>query len=1044
MEKAKNLEELIAAIGDDPVPAPIPATPFTAASAGIPIPVPARTVSAAPSRAPHAAATTAPRSFGTVAGNLDELVQYLGGNGSASVPASLSAQQATANQVPGFGAHSLPMIPTQQRPLSQHRIANPSARSTDPKLPSEYRRQQIHAAKAMQKRDAALSVSGHARAASGSALSTSKAAAGQSPPFDITAELTAVMQKNGASGVPRPTQRPVGAGGRPPQRPQSGQPSGRSQRPQITQEQIIVGHFCRHAIKTLARVMQNNPLKQQTEQRLKEHIKGVWAQWVRGVIQRQKLLESVASFVRNSCPQALGIDVMREFKTWYEREFELQKQRTSTISGQRASTDRRALHPQQQQQLAHQQRTQAPVKQQRKGQQVRGAVASRDQALQTHAANSKPQYAARGLNADRAMTGAKQAGREPQIAHPQFVKGEPQVLQPINRTGGKSISSKTVPSRKTPAAKSSKGAAAKAAVAGKSVANKSVGGKSISRPRPASVTKSQVGIKGPTTPAGPKGPTAGSAGPVGVKGVAGSKGLLANKLPAGHKPKGPRKGSGKGASKASPSKGAQKAPPPKTPGKGSPKGALSKQKASAASTPVGVSSPVAPTAPLPATSKRPLDTSGGSSSGAALKKAKTAPKGQKSGAGRKKNVSFPSTGGPGKNIKPPPARADMGKGRPSSGPSTGSGSAGAAGSNSKSGSVGTAGTNAAPGTQVRKVKRVDDELSVVHNVIDIENEEDMLGRDAGGGTSEVIEIFDYDADMLLAGPALRTKMQATAKRYSLDENISKDAMEIVSLAVHERLKNFLESLKGIAAVRVEASKASWSTETFGVSAFEKLERMREDEERSLTVAAELRVKRRKEQQEREAKKLAGEAEKEEKKNKDSSAAAEQERKEKLALEKKRKEDSSQRDALSGLLAGIDKKRKKPNASKTLAPLLPPITKSGGSRSSGSGLPPIPRLAGAGGLGSKGSVNLSKNGMKPDALEKWKALGPLVKLGGPRTSSMPGSGGKKGESPKAQAKHPLTLRDCLFLMESEQNTRKSSQIYKWYARLGTTHQVIKGK
>lgn len=1044
MDNNKNLEELIAAIGDDPSLTTVSPTSFSSASGGVPIPVPSHPVNPVTAGAQRTTGQSTNRLSGGVRGNLDELVQYLGGNGTSAVNSSIATPPGRASHAPGYGVHNVPMMTAQQRVLSQPRIPNPRAAASDHKLSAaDYRRQQLQNTKAAQKRNPAVRVGGHARTASAPSIPSAKTAAAPQQQMDITAELNAVMSKNGSSNVSRATSRPVSTGPRPSSGPPGAQPGaapGRTQRPQITQEQIIVGHFCRHAIKTLAKAMQDHPLKQQTEVRLREHIKGLWAQWVRGIIPRQKLLESVASFVRNSCPQAMGIDVIREFKIWYEHEFELQKART-------AAADRKTL---QQQDLARQQRLQtAQAKlQQRKPQQARSAA-------QSQAGNANLQYPVQRVATGRPVNSTKAVGKEPQLVDSQFVKSEPQV-QPVSRTAGKSIPRNSAQIRKTPVPKPSKGVAIKDGTV-KHVAGKSVGGKSLTRPASASLAKGKVGVKGPTAAGPPRPATTGTGSAVEGKGVAGNKGLLANKLPAGlvnklppgPKPKAPRKALAKNPAKTSPSKSAMKVQPPKLVSKGSPRGLAGKQKPGP---PGGPNSTLgaAASSTMPGSAKRPLDTNGAAAVGSLAKKAKSYPKGPKGNAAKKKAVSFPSTGEPGRSTKPPPARADLGKGRAPSSSATGSGIAGTAGGAVRPGTLSATPSSAAPGSQVRKAKRVGDELSLVNNVVDLDDEVDKLGRDAGGGSSEVIEIFDYDSDMLLAGPALRTKMQATAKRYGLNENISKDAMEIVSLAVHERLKSFLESLKGIAAVRVDAAKESWSTETFGISVCEKLERMREDEERSLTVAAELRVKRRKEQEEREAKKLAGEAEREEKKSKDASAAAEMERKEKIALEKKRKEHSSQRDALSGLLAGIDKKRKKPSTGKGLAglaPLLPPITKSGGSAGSASLLPPIPKLAGSGGSDSlvhNGIVHLGKDGKQLNTLEKVKALGPLVKLGGPRTSSMPGAMSKKGAAAKTHPKLPLTLRDCLFLMESEQNTRKSSHLYKWYARLGPTQQAVKGK
>lgn len=58
-------------------------------------------------------------------------------------------------------------------------------------------------------------------------------------------------------------------------------------------------------------------------------IKTAWEKWVRGTITRQHLLDMVASFVKTSCLEAWHLDVIGDFKVWYERLFELLKQRNA-------------------------------------------------------------------------------------------------------------------------------------------------------------------------------------------------------------------------------------------------------------------------------------------------------------------------------------------------------------------------------------------------------------------------------------------------------------------------------------------------------------------------------------------------------------------------------------------------------------------------------------------------------------------------------------------------------------------------------------------
>lgn len=872
----------------------------------------------------------------------------------------------------------------------------------------------MQTAKVMQRRDS-IPKAAHATGA----LNTMPSTPNPSRPAgnDITAELRAVMAKTVptsqtlaksqpqlATSLPSTSSQRHSAGGRPPP---NGNRAGQSSRP-VTQEQIIVGHFCRHAIKTLARVMMGDSLAAPLEARLKEHIKSVWAQWVRGMITRPQLLDSVAAFVRGSSPQASRIDVIRDFKAWYEREYELQKKRTNAAPAARR----------QQEQL------------QRKTNQMNALNAARNTPSSLHTAVS-----------GNAIAGARmvQPPKHASVVR-QGVKQELGMMQSLGHaTGGKKIANKSVPSTMPMVAKVElQTSVAGRASAGKSVPSK-VGSQNITRPPMApKAPKTQVmgkmaaigrgvgagrGIAVGKSPSMNKEPvergmplpkvSTASKGAVGGKSLAGGKGLLSNKMPAAAKPKTSRKDFPKVPSKVS----------PKSMGKSSQNVGLAKPKSNAMMPPGAPLVSITGQANVGGNNKRPFDGNVGAMPGQAAKKPKANPKGVKNVMYRgEKVVTSIGASTAAKAVKPPPARPESMKNRAMKKPPL----AGVPGVGPGVGSKGVgAGVGDGNAVAIKKVRRTDDglnEISVVHNIVDIEDEEDKLGRDIGTTEVEMEEVLDYGGDMLLTGGRLRTKMQSVTKRFGLSENVSKEAMEMMSLAVRERIAGMLEALKEIAAVRVEANKQEWNTASTGINVYEEMKRRRQSEERSLQIAANMRAKRRKEQQEQEAKKQAGEATNSEKKTKDSGATAEAERKEKLALEKKRKESSSQRDALSGLLRNIDKRRKKPTLAKGLAPLEPLGKK-------GVALPPIPRRVGATSFGS-GANSGSKKGLEP--LSKLKGLPPIGKAG--RNGNGGRGLGSMGNGVMAE-QVKLTLRDCLFLMKCDGNTRKSSLLYKWYARIG---------
>lgn len=785
-----------------------------------------------------------------------------------------------------------------------------------------------------------------------------------------------------------------------------------------TQEQVIVGHFCRHAIKTLTKVMENDPRAADAEKRLRDHIKTVWAKWVRQMITRPQLLESVAGCVRESCEAAARIDVIREFKAWYEREYERQKQRTDLRAREQAKV---------QAEMAR-----------------RGSVQNPLQAMRAQAVAAAGKAGAMGSAGMQAKAGNR-AGlttkQSAQLMLARNMQANPgnragltanQGAQLISSTGGKGLASKTIPGKHT---------AVRGTVAGKTLAGRGIGrgvpveshgGKSITRApssgkvaagsgRGQAIHRAVGAGRGTAVGKAPalgrgigigKSPAAGGAlGQRGAMvnagipgdGVMGGKGLLSSKSP-GAKSKASRKtvskGPAKAVSKDSPrSAGARPKPPPADPA-------------------AFVNHQGVPGMVGSVVGKRPHDTSGMSPQGPLVKKSKPPSVVGHGAAARKKPPASPASPSTQKG-KPPPARPEMFRGKQIKRPVTSTPGGHVANAMGKGLPPGQSGSSHPPPKKPRRAGDGMEELSVVRDIVDIEDEEDKLGIDAGAETLEVQEVFDYGADMLLAGPRLRTKMQAITKRVGLEENVGTDVMEMVSLAARERLSEIFESLREIASIRTDSEKGNWRTQITGPNVYSRMKRMRQDEERTLQVGSEMRSKRLKEQKEQEAKKLAGESASADKKTKDSSAAAESDRKQRVALEKKRKEHSSHNDALIALVRSTDARRKKP-AIKGLAPL---------ESLSKKGLPPIPKL---GSMNTASAGSSSKDRRVTDPHEKLNTLGPLVKLG--RDNALHNKDMQPAAKP--EVKRRLTLRDCIFLMERTPNTRKSSLVYKWYARLGT--------
>lgn len=853
----KNFEELLAVFG---ATGPTPATSASASvSSGLQAPAPAP----APPAPPPVAQVAAPAAAGAPSSgkNYDELFALLGGRGAPPAPAPAAAPVATAPVAPRKAAPALVPVPAVVPPTVAAAAPAPASASSGAQM------------------DIAAELAAAISAASVRPAVKPAVAAPAVP----AAKVAPVVKPSASAATPGQQARPVQ---RTPQ--------------QITHEQVIVGHFCRHAIKTLGRVMNDMPGRAEMEERLKVHIKSYWAQWVRGTIVKQRLLDSVAAFVRASCPQAAAIDVVNDFRRWYQKQLEIQNAKLRAnphLLSEAQKKQRMRLH--QQEQLKH-------------AQQAALAVANRSGAVGT------------------SMAGG---------------------------AAGKSVASKSVPPR---VAQGRDGAAA-----GKGVANKSVAGKTIGR-----VGAANVAAKMKIQPARPKGP------------------------------------------------------PPKA------KGAVFGQGSSS----TGGSVP----------EKRPFDAA---EAAAAAKKQKVGPvkAGAKAPAGKKKvapvsvvtSAAMSSTSG--KGLKPPVPRPGAAKGQlqktgSSAGVATGGAAVGAAGRGPGTGTSVGSGSSAA---EKKPRKRVDDELDIVKDIVDIEGEEDMLGKDGVGMDNGFAEDSDFGTGMVLVGANLKNKLESITTRFGLEGGVSADAMEIISLAVKERLSCVIESMKEIAAARTESSRCEWEIGSTGVDMFEKMKQMRDAEERALTVASEMRVRRRKREREKEAAKAAAESGADEKRAKDAAAAAEADRKEKAALEKKRQADSSQRNALSGLVAGFSKRRKKA-ASKGGGGLMPLAALGKGSAS---GLGSSATAGGAGGSSEPAGI---AGGVPGSAGQNAGVSGPARGQGAPGAGGDSRAGATKDANGGSQSLQvdgrpcaPLTLRDCLFFMENERCSRKSTLLYKWYSRLNTT-------
>lgn len=337
-----------------------------------------------------------------------------------------------------------------------------------------------------------------------------------------------------------------------------------------------------------------------------------------------------------------------------------------------------------------------------------------------------------------------------------------------------------------------------------------------------------------------------------------------------------------------------------------------------------------------------------------------------------------------------------------------------------------ASSNKPAAANTNRPRRVDDELNFVTNIVDIEREEEALVDEAQGDANSSAVHLDtnrYAQNMLLSGPTLRRKLERITRRHSL-ETVSMETIELVSLAARERLSAVIEALKETAQARKDVGRSAWTTVSTGHDMRKKLQAIRKDEQRSLDVAKELRKRKRKQAEEEDAAKAVSGSAVDGKTGKELAAAAEAARKEMAALEKKKQAASSTDRALKALTAGLTRRKKKAKAAaaqKAAGATFPSWTRT----QSGSN----------GTISGKSSLKSGQSGVS----SSMKAVAAVVNAAaskGQLSSSAAQINGvtRPGDFNPGELQSPITLRDCIFVMQHEHNSRTSPLLFKWASRL----------
>eukprot|EP00171_Calliarthron_tuberculosum_P013024 IDg13024t1 len=92
-------------------------------------------------------------------------------------------------------------------------------------------------------------------------------------------------------------------------------------------DQTVVSYFCKYALKHLKQIASDLPNYLEARQHLKMNMKRLWAEWIGNLITKPMLLQAVRRSFRESFPVAANVDVVQEFRTWYQQQCRLRRSR---------------------------------------------------------------------------------------------------------------------------------------------------------------------------------------------------------------------------------------------------------------------------------------------------------------------------------------------------------------------------------------------------------------------------------------------------------------------------------------------------------------------------------------------------------------------------------------------------------------------------------------------------------------------------------------------------------------------------------------------
>lgn len=205
--------------------------------------------------------------------------------------------------------------------------------------------------------------------------------------------------------------------------------------------------------------------------------------------------------------------------------------------------------------------------------------------------------------------------------------------------------------------------------------------------------------------------------------------------------------------------------------------------------------------------------------------------------------------------------------------------------------------------QVKKTTNLTMGLNVLDNVVDIDKEQSNLDTQPHEKLDAEMSDANNCSNILLNRDVLGQRIERAMRKHNLEGPVTKEIIEIMSLAAQERLRDVFENLRELALSREEGVGTKYDKPCSWMNVREKLEKERDDEDLRLRIESQNRMNNRKRAR-------GGCIDGMEEKQMDGKVAVTETGKQnKMRRTKEEAANSSQQSAIKSFVSGIHKKRK---------------------------------------------------------------------------------------------------------------------------------------